>query len=245
MLPTYEEVTTLERVVARALAAVPTLHVLVVDDDSPDGTGVLADRLAARNPRVHVLHREAKSGLGPAYRAGFGWGLDRHYDALLEMDADLSHDPADLARLVAVLARADVAIGSRYVEGGSIVDWPPHRRLLSHAGNRWTHLWTRLPVADATSGFRGYRRATLQTLDLDSIVSDGYAFQVELALRAWRAGLRVVELPITFRERTEGASKISRRIVVEAAVLVARWGLTPPRRPTGVHPDSVAAPRRD
>ena len=243
VLPTYEEVTTLERVVRQALDAVPALHLLVVDDASPDGTGVLADRLAADEPRVHVLHRDAKSGLGPAYRAGFAWGLARDYDALLEMDADLSHDPADLARLVALLARADVAIGSRYVPGGGVVDWPRRRRVLSQAGNRWTHLWSRLPVADATSGYRGYRRAALEVIDLATVQSDGYAFQVELALRAWRRGLRVVELPIVFRERTEGTSKISRRIVVEAALLVARWGLQRPRRPSGVHPRSVLASR--
>jgi glycosyltransferase involved in cell wall biosynthesis len=241
VVPTYNEAATLERVVEATLAARADLDVLVVDDGSPDGTGALADRLARSQPRVSVLHRERKAGLGPAYLAGFGWGLARGYDALCEMDADLSHDPADLDRLVQALAGGDVAIGSRYVPGGAVVDWAPGRLRLSQAGNRYVRTMTGLPVADATSGFRAYRRCVLEALELHSVASDGYAFQLEMALRAWRAGFRLVELPITFTERREGASKISRAIVAEAIWRTAWWGLAGPRGPRAVHPASVAA----
>lgn len=243
VLPTYNEVASLEGVVGRALAAAPGLHLLVVDDASPDGTGDLAERLAAREPRLHVLHRAGKEGLGSAYRAGFGWGLARGYQALCEMDADGSHDPADLPRLIGALAGADLAIGSRYVPGGTVRDWAPHRLALSRYGNRYVSLCTGLPVADSTSGFRAYRGALLEALDLTTIRSEGYSFQVEMALRAWRAGFRVVELPITFVERREGASKISRAIVIEALWRVLVWGLTGSHRPPPAHPASVAATR--
>jgi len=243
VVPTYNEIATLERVVRRSLAASPGLHVLVVDDASPDGTGQLADALAAADDRVAVLHRPGKGGLGPAYRAGFAWGLERGYEALCEMDADLSHDPADLPRLIGALENADLAIGSRYVPGGAVVDWPPYRLALSSVGNRYVHLMTGLPVADATSGFRAFRRSVLETLDLSTVLSDGYSFQLEMVLRTWRAGFRVVELPITFTERSEGASKISRQIVIEAVWRTARWGLQGPRRTARVHPLSVAERR--
>ncbi len=241
VVPTYNEVGTLERAVSAALAALPDLDVLVVDDASPDGTGDLADVLAEADPRVSALHRPGKGGLGPAYRAGFAWGLARGYDALCEMDADLSHDPADLARLVGALDGADLVIGSRYVPGGGVVDWPPSRLALSRGGNRYVRLATGMPVRDATAGYRAFRREVLEEIDLATVRSDGYSFQLEVVLRTWRLGFRVVELPITFTERREGASKISRGIVAEAVWRTARWGLAGPRRAAPVHPRSVAA----
>jgi dolichol-phosphate mannosyltransferase len=240
VIPTYNELTTLERAVVRALAARADLHALIVDDASPDGTGDLADALAESDERVSVLHRPGKSGLGPAYRTGFAWGLERGYDAFCEMDADLSHDPADLPRLLGALSNADVVIGSRYVPGGRVVDWPPHRLALSSWGNRYVQLMTGLPVADATAGFRAFRREVLVALDLSTISSDGYSFQIEMALRAWRGGFRIVEVPITFTERSEGASKINRAIVAEAIWRTALWGLQGPRGPAQVAPASVA-----
>jgi len=243
VIPTYNESATLERAATRALEAYPDLHVLVVDDASPDGTGDIADRLASGEARVHVLHRPGKGGLGPAYRAGFAWGLARDYEVLCEMDADLSHDPTDLARLVAATQGADLVIGSRYVPGGRVVNWPAHRLRVSRWGNRYVHLMTALPVTDATAGFRAFRRPVLEALDLSTVLSDGYAFQLEMALRTWREGFRIVELPITFTERREGASKFTRSIVVEALWRTAAWGVTGPRRPRGVHPRSVARER--
>lgn len=240
VVPTYNEADTIETVVARALAADPRVSVLVVDDGSPDGTGRLVDALAA-DPRVRVRHRPRKAGLGSAYVEGFTWGLDEGYTALCEMDADLSHDPDDLPRLLDALTGADLVIGSRYVPGGGVVDWPARRELLSRGGNRYVRLMTGLPLSDATSGFRAYRRELVEALDLGSVRSDGYAFQVETALRAWRLGFAVRELPITFTERRHGASKISRAIVREAVLRVAAWGLAGPRRPAGVHPRSIMA----
>jgi len=244
VVPTYNEVASLEAVVTRVLAAGEAagadVSVLVVDDASPDGTGALADRLAADDARVGVLHRPGKGGLGPAYVAGFRWGLARGFDAIVEMDADLSHDPADVPRLLHALAGADLVIGSRYVPGGGVVDWPLSRLLLSRAANRYVGLVTGLPVADATAGFRAFRRQVLEALDLSALRSDGYAFQVETALRAWRAGFRIVEVPITFTERRDGASKMTRAIIVEALWRVLVWGLTSGRRPPAAHPHSVA-----
>ena len=245
VVPTYNEAACIARVVERLQAAAATgedeIDVLIVDDNSPDGTGAIADDLAARLPGIDVLHRPGKGGLGPAYRAGLAWGLEREYDALCEMDADLSHDPADVPRLLTALRGADLVIGSRYVPGGGVVDWPPHRMALSRGGNRYVQLMTGMPVSDATAGFRAFRRAVLEELDLATIKSDGYSFQLEMALRTWRIGFRIVEIPITFVERTEGASKISRSIVVEALWRVAQWGLQGPRRTAGVNPRSVAA----
>lgn len=245
VVPTYNEAASLPRVVERLQAAAETsddeIHLLIVDDNSPDGTGQIADELAARLADIHVLHRPGKGGLGPAYRAGFAWGLERDYDALCEMDADLSHDPADVPRLLMALRGADLVIGSRYVPGGGVVDWPPHRRALSRGGNRYVQVMTGMPVSDATAGFRAFRRAVLEALDLATIKSDGYSFQLEMALRTWRVGFRIVEIPITFVERTEGASKISRSIVAEALWRVLQWGAQGPRRAAPVHPRSVAA----
>jgi dolichol-phosphate mannosyltransferase len=241
VVPTYNEVDNLAEVLRRLRAAAgPDLDVLVVDDASPDGTGALADRLAAADPHLAVLHRTAKEGLGAAYRAGFRWGLERGATALVEMDADLSHDPADVPRLLGALAGADLVIGSRYVPGGGVVDWPARRERLSRGGNRFVRVVTGLTVEDSTSGFRAYRRAVVEELHLDEVHSEGYCFQVDMALRTWRLGFRVVELPITFTERRAGASKISRRIVAEAVLRTVQWGLTGARRPGPVHPRSVA-----
>jgi glycosyltransferase involved in cell wall biosynthesis len=245
VVPTYNEIATLERVVERvvevAAGSPHELALLIVDDGSPDGTGELADRLAAEHAAVDALHRPGKGGLGSAYRTGFAEGLARGYDALGEMDADLSHDPYDLPRLLTALGGADLVIGSRYVPGGGVVDWPWYRRALSRGGNRYVRLLTGMPVADATAGFRLYRREVLVDLDLTTIRSDGYSFQLEMALRTWRRGFRAVEVPITFVERTEGASKISRAIVAEALWRVVQWGLRGPRRVAAVNPASVAA----
>jgi dolichol-phosphate mannosyltransferase len=246
VVPTYDEVDNLAEVVRRLRAAAgPALDLLVVDDASPDGTGELADELADADAHLHVLHRDRKDGLGAAYRAGFRWGLDRGFDAFVEMDADLSHDPADVPRLLGALDGADLVIGSRYVEDGGVVDWPARRERLSRGGNRYVQIMTGIPVADSTAGFRAFRRAVLEELDLDDVHSEGYCFQVDMALRTWRLGFRVVEVPITFVERRAGASKISRHIVGEAVVRTALWGLTGPRRPAPVHPRSVAAPAAD
>lgn len=243
VVPTYNEIATLERVVRGALAADERLHVLVVDDGSPDGTGDLADRLVEEGARrVHVVHRRSKSGLGSAYKRGFAWGMDAGYDVLCEMDADLSHNPADLARLLAALESADLVIGSRYVRGGGVVDWPLTRRLLSRAGNLYVRLLTGMPVRDATAGFRAYRVPVVEEVNLDSLRAEGYAFQLEMALRTWRLGFAITEVPITFVERTEGASKISRSIVVEALWRALLWGLRGPRHPAPSHPRSITTP---
>ncbi len=239
-IPTYDERDTVETVVRGVLAATPRSDVLVVDDASPDGTGRIAQRLADEEPRVHVLHRPVKGGLGRAYRAAFTWGMQRGYPLLVEMDADLSHDPQDLPRLIAAAGDADLVIGSRYVQGGATRNWPARRRLLSRAGNRYVRLATGIPVRDATSGFRAFRRELLEELRFETLRADGYSFQLETALRAWRHGFRVEEVPIVFTERRAGRSKISRAIVVEALWRVLLWGLRGPRRVGGPHPRSVS-----
>ena len=225
VVPTYDEVQNLAAIVERILAAVPTVDVLVVDDASPDGTGALADRLAARDGRVCVLHRAGKAGLGVAYVAGFRWALQRGYGVVVEMDADGSHAPEQLPRLLTALESADLVLGSRWVEGGRIVNWPRWRELLSRCGNAYVRLVLRVPLHDATGGFRAYRREVLDALPLDDVASQGYCFQVDLAWRASQAGYRVTEVPITFVERVRGQSKMSRAIVVEALWRVTWWGL--------------------
>jgi dolichol-phosphate mannosyltransferase len=224
VVPTYQERLNVEDVVKRLRAAVPLAQVLVVDDDSPDGTGVLADDMAATDPQVHVLHRPAKDGLGLAYLAGFGWGMSRDYDVLVEMDADGSHQPEQLPALLAALPRADLVLGSRWVPGGSVVNWPGRRRLLSQGGNRYVRRALRIDLRDATGGFRAFRRTTLEKLDLDGVASHGYCFQVDLVWRTVRAGFRVVEVPIEFVERVRGESKMSGSIVREALWRVTVWG---------------------
>ena len=224
LVPTYNEAGNLERVVARVHAAVPAADVLVIDDASPDGTGDLAEALAGGDRRVHVLHRAAKEGLGAAYIDGFRWGLRRGYAVLVEMDADGSHQPEQLPRLLAALADADLVLGSRWVPGGEVHNWPRSRQLLSRGGNTYTRLVLGLPLRDATGGYRAFRRSTLEALDLDSVASQGYCFQVDLAWRAVARGCRVVEVPISFIERELGASKMTGAIVREALWLVTLWG---------------------
>lgn len=239
--PTYNERESLPRLAERVLASPASVDLLVVDDSSPDGTGEWADGLAAREPRVHVLHRPEKAGLGAAYRAGLGWGLAKGYPLLVEMDADLSHDPVHLPEMLAATRDADLVIGSRYVPGGGTVNWPWHRRLLSSGGNVYVQALTGVPVRDATSGYRVFRAAVLDEIGLADLDSEGYSFQLETVVAAHRAGFVLAEVPISFVERTVGASKISRSIVAEAMVRVVGWGLQRPRHPDGLHPRSVRA----
>jgi glycosyltransferase involved in cell wall biosynthesis len=242
--PTYNEIATLPQVLARLRLAVPEADVLVVDDASPDGTGKVADEIAAGDPAVHVLHRGEKAGLGAAYVAGFRWGLARGYDVLVEMDADGSHQPEELPRLLSALRGADVVLGSRYVPGGELRGWPRSREVLSRGGNTYTRLALGLPLQDATGGFRAYRGEVLGSLGLEGVHSQGYCFQVDLVWRAWRAGFRVVEVPITFVERAEGTSKMSRAIVAEALWRVTQWGLTSRWGARRRRAEAIAARRR-
>jgi glycosyltransferase involved in cell wall biosynthesis len=205
---------------------VPHADLLVVDDNSPDGTGELADALAQREDWVHVLHRAGKEGLGAAYLAGFAWARDKGYDVVVEMDADGSHAPEQLPRLLAALQHADLVLGSRWVEGGEVRNWPRSRELLSRGGNAYTRIALGLPLKDATGGYRAYRRTVLDPLLDAGVASQGYCFQVDLAWQVWRAGHRVVEVPITFVERERGESKMSRAIVAEALWRVTVWGVT-------------------
>jgi glycosyltransferase involved in cell wall biosynthesis len=240
VVPTYNEALNIEETVGRTRAAVPEAEVLVVDDNSPDGTGRVADTLAAADPKVHVLHRELKEGLGAAYVAGFRWGRDQGFDVLVEMDADGSHQPEELPRLLSALRYSDVVLGSRWVDGGAVRNWPGSRKLLSLGGNVYTRVALGLPLHDATGGYRAYRRSVLAALPLGDVHSQGYCFQVDLAWQAWRAGFRILEVPITFVERTRGESKMSRAIVVEALWRVTWWSLTSRRaRPHSRHPTSV------
>jgi dolichol-phosphate mannosyltransferase len=227
VLPTYNEAENIVEVLDRTRDAVPEADVLVIDDGSPDGTADLAERWgAAHGGGLTVLRRPAKAGLGSAYRAGFTLGLGQGYDALIEMDSDLSHDPASLPALLnAVDSGADLAIGSRYVPGGAIPDWPKHREYLSRSGSLYARLMLGLQVRDATSGFRCYAGPMLSRIDLDAISADGYGFQIEMAYAVARRGGRVVEVPISFTDRVRGTSKMSGRIVVEALVLVTWWAL--------------------
>lgn len=215
-LPTYDERENLAPIVEAIHAVVPDVDVLVVDDDSPDGTGRLADELAARDPRVNVLHRAAKEGLGKAYLAGFAWALERGYDLVLEMDADFSHDPRHLPALLAATRDADLALGSRYVPGGGTVNWGLGRKLVSRGGSAYARAILGVRVRDLTGGFKCFRREVLEAVDLASVECSGYAFQIELTFRALRLGFRVVEVPIVFVDRRVGQSKMSRRIVLEA-----------------------------
>jgi dolichol-phosphate mannosyltransferase len=225
VIPTYNEIENLADLVARVRRSVPEVDILVVDDSSPDGTGALADRLAADDSHVRVLHRTRKEGLGAAYIEGFGVALDAGYDVIGEMDADGSHQPEQLARLFEAITDADLVIGSRWVPGGSVVNWPWHRRALSRGGNLYTRALLGMGIRDATAGFRLYRRHTLETVHLDRIQSLGYVFQVELVYRALRAGLRVVEVPIEFVERVRGDSKMTPEVARESLVRITRWGL--------------------
>jgi dolichol-phosphate mannosyltransferase len=226
IVPTYNERENLDIIASRLHAAVPDADLLVVDDNSPDGTGELADALAGREDWVHVLHRKGKEGLGAAYVAGFTWARDKGYDVVVEMDADGSHAPEQLPRLLAALESADLVLGSRWVDGGEVKNWPKSRELLSRGGNAYTRLVLGLPLKDATGGYRAYRRTVLDPLLDGGVASQGYCFQVDLAWQVWKAGHRVVEVPITFVERVRGESKMSRAIVAEALWRVTVWGVT-------------------
>jgi len=231
VLPTYNEIENLEGVLAAILEALTQAQVLVVDDGSPDGTGQLADTIAAREPRVAVLHRSAKEGLGPAYRAGFRWVLDRpETQAVVQMDADFSHDPRDLPRLLApLMAGADLALGSRYVAGGGTAGWPWYRRLISRGGTTFARTVLLLPYRDLTGGFKAWRRELLDSIRLRDMGVNGYGFQIETTWWAHRRGARIVQVPIIFRERTAGRSKMTGGIVREAMlrVLALRWETMP------------------
>jgi len=225
IIPTYNERENLEPIVDRLRASVAGADILVVDDSSPDGTGQVADKLAASDPGVHVLHRPGKAGLGSAYITGFGWALDRGYGVVVEMDADGSHDPAELPAMLTALASADLVIGSRWVPGGTVLNWPRSREILSRGANTYARIMLRIGIRDATAGYRAYRADTLRAIGLDQVLSRGYCFQIDLVLRALRAGRAVTEVPITFTERTRGASKMSKGIVAEAFWRVTQWGI--------------------
>ncbi len=225
IIPTYNELENIARIISRTRKAVPDAHILIADDNSPDGTGRLADEIASADDHVHVMHRRGKEGLGAAYLAGFEWGVNDGYEVLVEMDADGSHQPEQLPDLLAALADADLVLGSRWVKGGEVVNWPKSREALSRAGNLWTRIMLGIPLRDATGGFRAFGRKTLLGLELDNVASAGYCFQVDLAWRALRGGFRVVEVPITFIEREYGTSKMSKRIVIEALVRTTLWGV--------------------
>lgn len=229
IVPTYNESENVTRIVPRILSQDPRIEVLVVDDNSPDGTGALADELAADEPRVHVLHREAKAGLGRAYLAGFAWALARDYEFIFEMDADFSHDPFHIPEFLAAVRDADVVLGSRYRQGKvTVVNWPMTRLLLSYAANIYARTITGLQLGDLTGGFKCFRKEVLQAVPLHEVRSNGYAFQIEMSYRAWKKGYRIIEIPIVFHDRTEGESKMSKHIIREAIWMVWRlrwWGL--------------------
>ena len=226
VMPTYNEADNLEWIVGRLRRAQPGVDVMVVDDNSPDGTGDLADRLAAADPAIRVVHRTEKAGLGAAYLHGFDVALRAGYDVVGEMDADGSHQPEQLQRLLAALRTADLVIGSRYVAGGSVVNWPLPRLLLSRGGNLYVRLLLGIQVSDATAGFRLFRRTTLEAIDLGSVRSTGYVFQTDLAYRTLSHGLRLAEVPIDFVERERGDSKMSGQVARESLRKITRWGLT-------------------
>jgi dolichol-phosphate mannosyltransferase len=225
VIPTYNEIENISAITARLRAAVPDAHILITDDNSPDGTGRVADELAAGDDHVHVLHRLGKEGLGAAYLAGFAWGLEHGFDVLVEHDADGSHQPEQLPRLLAALKHADMVKGSRWVPGGSVVNWPKSRELLSRGGSLWTRMMLGVPLRDATGGFNAFRASTLLGIGLDNIASAGYCFQIDLGWRALKAGYRVVEVPITFVEREYGDSKMNQKIVAEALLRTTGWGI--------------------
>ena len=230
IVPTYNESDNVTRIVPMILDQDPLLEVLVVDDNSPDGTGQLADELAATNPRVHVLHRPGKQGLGRAYLAGFAWALAQDYAYIFEMDADFSHDPKHLSQFLAAAKDADLVLGSRYRDGKiSVVNWPMSRLVLSYSANIYARAITGMRLGDATGGFRCFKREVLQAIPLDEVKSNGYAFQIEMSFRAWKKGFKITEIPIVFHDRTEGESKMSKGIVREAIFMVWRlrwWAIT-------------------
>ena len=223
VVPTYNERVNLPLIVPQILQQDPRFDVLVVDDNSPDGTGRLADEMAASNPRIHVLHRPGKAGLGKAYLAGFRWALERDYDFIFEMDADFSHDPKFLPEFLQAIETADLVIGSRYRAGVNVINWPISRLLLSLGANEYARRVTGLPLTDSTAGFKCFRRRVLEAIDFEKVKSNGYSFQIEMSFRAWKQGFRLVEIPIVFTDRVEGQSKMDKRIVREAIRMV--WWL--------------------
>lgn len=226
IIPTYNEAENIPEIVPQVLKQDASIDILVVDDGSPDGTGVIADRIAAANERVNVIRREGKMGLGTAYIAGFKWGLERGYDLLFEMDADFSHDPAHLPEFLVAVANADLVLGSRYLDGKvTVVNWPMTRLFLSYSANVYAKVVTGNPLCDATGGFKCFRRKVLESIDLDSVRSNGYAFQIEMSFRAQRKGFVIKEIPIVFTDRTDGESKMSRAIIREAVWMVWRLRL--------------------
>jgi dolichol-phosphate mannosyltransferase len=226
IIPTYNEADNIKPIVARVRSAVPDAHILVADDNSPDGTGKLADEIAVGDDAVHVLHRKGKEGLGAAYLAGFRWGIEHGYGVLVEMDADGSHQPEELPRLLTALKGADLVLGSRWIPGGRVVNWPKSREFISRGGSTYSRILLDVPIRDVTGGYRAFRKETLEGLGMDEVASAGYCFQVDLAWRAVKAGFHVVEVPITFVERERGDSKMSRNIIVEALFRVTGWGIT-------------------
>jgi len=230
IVPTYNERFNIARLIPAILAQDPSLEVLVVDDGSPDGTGAIVDGIAANNARVHVIHRASKLGLGTAYIAGFRWALERKYDLVFEMDADFSHNPERLPEFLEAIRESDVVLGSRYQNGHvNVVNWPMSRLFLSYAANIYARFVTGLPIFDTTGGFKCFRRNVLESIDLNSVKSNGYAFQIEMSFRAWKRGFQLFEIPIIFVDRTEGVSKMSKKIVREAIWMVWRlrwWSLT-------------------
>ena len=241
IVPTYNECENLPALAQHVLALPMPVDLLVVDDNSPDGTGKLADGLAGKHPTIHVLHREEKSGLGRAYCAGFRWALDRDYEFILEMDGDFSHNPDDIPRFLEAIQDADLAIGSRYCNGIRVINWPLRRLMLSMAAARYVRFITGMPVTDPTGGFKCFRRHTLQSLNLGEVGSNGYSFQIEVTHKIWRQGMRIVEVPIVFTERFQGRSKMSRNIVYEAVFMVWRlWAQHAFRRSPRVKAPSPA-----
>jgi dolichol-phosphate mannosyltransferase len=226
IVPTYNERSNIERLIPAVLAQDSSLEILVVDDGSPDGTGAVVEAVAKTNPSVHVIHRAGKLGLGTAYIAGFRWALERKYDLIFEMDADFSHNPDRLPEFLEKITQADVVLGSRYQNGHvNVVNWPMSRLFLSYAANLYARAVTGLPIFDTTGGFKCFRRNVLESIDLNSVKSNGYAFQIEMSYRAWKHGFNLLEIPIIFVDRTEGESKMSKRIVREAVWMVwrLRW----------------------
>ena len=222
IIPTYNERENLPQILQRLLDLPVVLHVLVVDDNSPDGTGQIADQFAARDPRIKVLHRQSKDGLGRAYCAGFLWALEREYEYIFEMDGDLSHNPSDIPAFLVAAKTADLVVGSRYADGIRVINWPLNRLMLSLTAAKYVQIITGMPISDPTGGYKCFRRKTLQMLDLERVRSNGYSFQIEMTHKVWRRGLRVVEVPIIFTDRFQGRSKMSFDIVEEALLMVWR-----------------------
>lgn len=225
-IPTYNEIENIDHIIDLVFHHVPTTHILVIDDGSPDGTAHAVRRRMAIDDRIHIIERQQKLGLGTAYCAGFAWAIQRGYDVVMQMDADLSHDAKDLPRLLAAIETADVVIGSRYVSGVNVINWPMSRLLLSYFANVYTRLITGMPIRDATGGFKCLRTDVLRAIDLSQIRSNGYAFQIEMTFRLWCKGARVTEIPIVFVDRISGTSKMSKNIIFEAAWLVWKLKLT-------------------